>query len=332
MDLDDHRLISVLSQELHIGRTAERLHVSPANVSQRLSALERQLGTAIAHRTTRSVELTDFGAWLRTESDALLAVAEASDRRIRDAATGVRGRLRLSFIGSVGARLLPQLVRALHARMPDVSLEIGSQAFTGQIERHLLTGACDIGVLRTPISSDALDTRVLFEDPLMAVVPAAHPLANADVVRPEHLRAETLVCFPEGEGSVVAAQVAALTAAAGFTPDRRMEAAETSTLVGMVAAGLGIALLPRSTRALAIPGVTYVELAGAWPSEVVIAWRRGEADPVVARFVALMEAGELWRQRDTATDAPRSDVEASAGDGPQPGVGAPASPGDATSP
>lgn len=289
-DLDVLETFLVLAEELHFGRTADRLHISTASVSQRIALLERQLGGSLASRTTRRMRLTQLGESLRVEAAALIEQADGAERRLRAQASGSAGRLRLSFIGSVGTLVLPSLVRIAANQIPDLNIEVGGQGFTAQIETLLDTRRTDLGILRTPVRTPGLEWKVLYEDPLAILLPATHPLAGGNRIGLAELRNETHIVFPPLAGSVVAEQAAGMYRDAGYLPRRRIEVTETVTAIGLVASGLGVAVMPRSTERLGIPGVRFFEVDGAARTQVVLAWRSDDANPVRARFVDVLDA------------------------------------------
>lgn len=289
-DLATLETFLVLADELHFGRTAARLHLSTASVSQRIARLERQLGGSLASRTTRRMQLTELGESLRSEAIALLDQFDATERRLRAQAAGTAGRLHLSFIGSVGTLILPSLVRTATSQIPDLMIEIGGQAFTTQIENLLDTRRTDVGILRTPVRTPGLAWRVLYDDPLSIVLPATHPLATGRRVTLAELRNETHVMFRQHAGSVVAEQAISMYREAGYIPQRRIEVAETATVIGLVGLGLGVAIMPRSTERLGIKGARFFEVERAARTQVVLAWRSDDDNPLRERFVNVLDA------------------------------------------
>lgn len=280
----------VLAEELHFGRTADRLNISTASVSQRLTLLEKEVGGSLAARTTRRMRLTELGESFLKEATALLEQLDSAESRLRAQAAGSAGRLRLSFIGSVSTLALPSLVKIAIKQIPDLTIEVGGQGFTPQIETLLDTRRTDVGILRTPVRTSGLEWRVLYDDPLAIVLPAGHPLAKGHRVRLEELRHETHVVFPQNSGSVVDEQAARMYRDAGYMPRRRVEVTETATVIGLVGSGLGVTVMPRSTELLGIRGVRFFEVEGAARTQVVLAWRSGEENPVRERFVDVLAA------------------------------------------
>ncbi|NLW14476.1 MAG: LysR family transcriptional regulator, partial [Trueperella sp.] len=279
----------VLAEELHVGRTAERLHVSPASVSQRLSSLEKDIGGSLAIRSTRHLELTELGKSLQEEASVLLDQFSSARRRLQAQASGSSGRLHLSFIGSVGTTVLPGLLRRLSEHIPDMSIEIGSQGFTAKIEELLTMRRTDIGIVRTPVRSVHLDWLPLYDDPLVAVLPSRHRCAAQPVVDLSQLAEDTHVVFPSRAGSVVAEQSQTMYRRAGFEPRKRIEVTETLTAIGLVGSGMGVAVMPLSTQRIGIPDVRYVRVKQEVMTQVAVVWRHDDSNPLRQRFVEELE-------------------------------------------
>ncbi|VEI13019.1 Morphology and auto-aggregation control protein [Trueperella bialowiezensis] len=287
----------VLAEELHIGKTADRLHVSPATISQRLAQLEKRIGGKLADRSTRSLVLTDLGHFLLNEATVLLDQMSAAKRRVQARASGSSGRLHISFIGSVGPVVLPELVGRVSANLPNMALEFGSHAFTRKIEELLELRRTDLGIVRTPVRSAALEWRPLYDDPLVLLVPATHRLAKAQKVDLNSVKDETHIVFPQREGSVVADQAMRMCREAGYEPRKTIEIYETLTGVGLVAAGMGVSIMPLSTRRIVgLKGITHVECKNGIMTQVAMVWRKDDTNPLRQRFVKEMErVGRLLR-------------------------------------
>lgn len=280
----------VLAEELHVGKTAARLHVAPATVSQRLAQLEKQVGGKLADRTTRNLVLTDLGRFLLEEAIVLLDQIDATERRIQARASGSSGRLHISFIGSVGPMVLPGLVRNASANMPNMTLEFGSQAFTSKIEELLELRRTDIGFVRTPVRSPELEWRPLYDDPLVLILPSTHRLAKEKRLDLAAVEDETHIVFPIRDGSVVAEQAMRMYREAGYEPHRTIEIYETLTGVGLVASGMGVAIMPLSTRKIAgTQAVTHVRCENEIMTQVAMVWRKNDSNPLRERFVHEME-------------------------------------------
>ncbi|WP_244928785.1 LysR substrate-binding domain-containing protein [Nocardioides sp. W7] len=288
MELRHLRYYVAVAEECHFGRAAARLHIAQPPLSQQVKQLEAELGVQLLVRSTRRVELTAAGEAFLDRARALLAGVEAAADEARRVAAGELGHLAIGFTGTATYELLPTLSRALRHELPGVGLDLRGEMLTPSQTEALLDGRLDIGLLRPPVGDADLTTRILREEPLIAVLPESHPLAGGTHVDVADLRNETLVGYPSRHRSVIHDAVVEACRGAGFTP-RATEVAETSTLVSFVAAGLGVALVPRSVQHLRITGATYRPLTGSIPTvALAVATRRNEADPAVLRAVEII--------------------------------------------
>ena len=180
--------------------------------------------------------------------------------------------------------MLPALAAALREELPGVVLDLRGELLTPAQVARLLDGTLDLGLLRPPVRERELSTEVLRSEPLVAVLPESHPLADADAVPLERLEGEPFVTYPSHFRSVLHDAVEDACAAHGFKPLAAHEVAETATLVSFVAAGLGVSLVPASVRNMTVQGAVYRPLADdATRVELAVAWRRDDDRPVLAR-------------------------------------------------
>ena len=284
LNLESVRRFVVVAEECHFGRAAERLHIAQPPLSQAIRQLEFDLGVELLARTTRQVALTPAGELYLERARAILASADAaSDAAVRVAA-GELGRVAIGFTGSATYDLLPSLARVLRAEFPGLWLDLKCELLTPDQVAGLLDKTLDLGFLRPPVRHPDIELRVLRREPLMAVLPAEHPLAARPSVRLAELRDEPFVTYPSRRRSVVHDAVLDACAEAGFVPAKVQEVRETATLVSLVAAGLGVALVPASVQHLRITGASYRPLTGASTEvELALATRAGDTSPHVAR-------------------------------------------------
>jgi DNA-binding transcriptional LysR family regulator len=284
MELRHLRAFVAVAEEKHFGRAADRLHMAQPPLSQQIRRLEQDLGVPLLHRTTRKVELAPAGEVLLERARRLLADAEAAREDARRAARGEVGRLAVGFTGSATYALLPALARALRAELPGVELGLHGEMLTPAQVAGLDAGTLDLGLLRPPVRHHALHVEVVVREPLVAVLPQTHPLAQGNEVPVERLAGEPFVAYPSHLRSVLHDAVEDVCAAHGFKPTVAMEVAETATLVSFVAAGIGVSLVPLSVTRLAVVGAVYRPLAGDPPQvELALAHRREDDAPVLAR-------------------------------------------------
>lgn len=262
MELRHLRYFRAVAEELHFGRAAERLHIAQPPLSQQIRQLERELGVALLTRTTRSVELTPAGkAYLQRAVKILEGVDDAGDQA-RRLANGAEGQLTIGCVGSATYSLLPRLVLALRDTLPEVEVSVRGEMLAPAQVSALIGGEIDLALLRPPVHQDGIRTELLRRDRLLVALPAAHRLATRQDVRVQELRDEEFIAHASGR-SVMNSLLNAVCADAGFVPQVRHEVTETSTLVTLVAAGLGVAIVPEPTAELGITGVRYRPLTPA---------------------------------------------------------------------
>ena len=289
MELRHLRSFRAVAEELHFGRAAERLHIAQPPLSQRIRQLERELGVTLLVRSTRRVDLTPAGrAYLPRVVEILDAVDEAGGLARRIAA-GVEGRLTIGCVGSATYSLLPQLVRALGESLPGVEVSVrGEMLAPAQIDA-LLSGDIDLALLRPPVNQDGILATAVRRDRLLAALPAGHRLADRPELTVADLRDEDFIVHAGHGRSVMSNLVAAICADAGYVPRVRQEVSETSTLVTLVAAGIGVAIVPDPTAALDIAGVRYVPLAPPTLGvDLVVARAQANDSAVIANVLRVL--------------------------------------------
>ncbi|WP_448316798.1 LysR substrate-binding domain-containing protein [Streptomyces sp. CO7] len=285
MELRQLRHFLALAEECHFGRAAARLHVAQPALSQLVKQLERELGLSLFHRSTRHVELTEAGHHLVGHARALVAEEERALAHMRELATGHAGRVSVGFIGTATYDVLPRVARTVRARLPRITLELRGETLTPQLVEGLRSGAFDLAVLRGAVDAEDISTLPLRSEPLVAVLPAHHRLAGRRSVPLADLAAEPFVIHPSQHRSSMYDLVLAACRRAGFEPAQVLEVGETATLVVLVAAGHGVALVPASVQSLHVEGVTYVPLTGGESVDLLLA-RRARRDPAAVDQVA----------------------------------------------
>lgn len=293
MELRHLRYFAAVAETRHFGRAAEQLHMAQPALSQSIRQLEAELGTPLFTRTTRQVRLTPAGEFLREEARRVLAAVDDSVHGVRRIAEGRQGLVRIAFTGTAAYTQLPRIARILKSELPGLALEVHADQLTSQQVDGLVAGRFDLGVLRPPTSGDDLVLRTLEIEPLVLAVAADHRLASEPVVAMADLRAEDFVLFA-GDVSVVNEAVLRSCREAGFTPRHEHRAHGISVLLPLVAADLGVALVPASVRAAPLSGVVFRDVADAASIELALAWRSDDADPSVLGVLAALEAAGLF--------------------------------------
>jgi len=291
IELRQLRYFVTVADELHFGRAAKRLHMTQPPLSQTIFALEDMLGSALFERNRRGVALTAAGAALLPEARRLLAQAGELPGLVKRAAFGETGKLVLAFVSSADYSVLPPLLRAYRAAYPQVQITLQEATSDLQLE-GLLDGRIDAGLLIPPLPDKAkaeLDYLSVLNEPLILASPADLPeLRGQHAANLRSLPPLPLIIFPRAISPGLYDAILAVFRAAGITPAIEQEAIQMQTIVSLVSAGMGIALVPQSVGNLRRPGVEYRPLTQATPLvETGLAWRRDNASPVLRGFLDL---------------------------------------------
>jgi DNA-binding transcriptional LysR family regulator len=284
------RYFVTVAEELHFGRAAARLHMTQPPLSQAIAALEDGLGTALFLRNRRTVALTPAGSALLPEARRILLEAALLPDLARRAASGEAGRLALAFITSADYSVLPPFLRRYSERYPGVQLSLQEATSDVQVD-ELLRGRIDAGLLIPPLPDRAraeLDYMKVFDEPLILCAPVGL-LRRKGPVALRNLPALPLIIFPREISPALHDAILSCFREAGITPAIGQQAIQMQTIVSLVSAGMGLALVPQSVANLMRPGVEYRALADATPRvETGIAWRRDNPSPVLKGFLELL--------------------------------------------
>jgi DNA-binding transcriptional LysR family regulator len=294
MDFRQLRHFLAVADTLHFGRAAERLGMTQPPLSQSIMALERALGTPLFVRSKRVVTLTAFGRqWVEYVRAAVHNIAALADvaERLR---TGVAGKLSLAFVSTADYSVLPHLVQRYSASFPDVELELIEATSDVQVEA-LLDGRINAGILISTRSAlpSALEYHPLVKEPLVAAVPESWiddgrlPLVDG-MLRGDDWMAQPLIIFPKRVSPDFHDLVIGFYRARGYQPLIRQEAIQMQTIISLVSAGLGMALVPASLQHLARTGVRYIFVADESPElETGLAWRKTDEVPTLATLIEI---------------------------------------------
>lgn len=289
MELRHLRYFQAVAEELHFGRAAERLHIAQPPLSQQIRQLERELGVELFTRSTRRVDLTSAGAAYLKRVVTILDAVDDAGQQARRIADGVEGHLSIGCVGSATYSVLPRLVRAMHDALPHLEISIRGEMLAPAQLAALRSGDIDIGLMRPPVADDGVRCVTLRRDRLIAALPAGHPLARRDHLDIADLRDQDFIAHAGQGRSVMGGVLAAVCADAGFAPRIRHEVSETSTLVTLVAAGLGVAVVPAPTADLDVAGVTYCPLRPATLGVDLVAAHLGDgASPAIERALDVL--------------------------------------------
>jgi DNA-binding transcriptional LysR family regulator len=289
VDLDDLQALVVLSETLHFGRAADRLHVSQPALSKRIRRMEERIGGALLVRGYRDVRLTEAGRLLASRGRHLIGEASAALALTERAARGEAGLLRIGFGITSIFTLLPDVVLRFRRAHPDVQLHLRDMSTPDQIEA-LVSGEIDIGFIRHRVTDDRLQMRHVLSERLVAALGPQNRWSSRAGLR--SVASEPFIIIARSRSASFHGHVLSVCAAAGFTPHIVQEANELFTVVSLVRAGLGVSLVPRSAALTRLPGVRFHELGmphADW--NISLAWHRdSDRVPLVRRFLDAVPA------------------------------------------
>ncbi|OLP15533.1 LysR family transcriptional regulator [Leptolyngbya sp. 'hensonii'] len=292
MELRHLRYFIILAEELHFGRAAERLHIAQPPLSQQIRQLEVELGFQLFYRTKRKVQLTEAGQLFLGRCQDILQQLEQAIQLGQQAHRGEAGHLRVGFVGSAAYNVLPPILRAFRSQTPTVTLEL-QELTTDQQLRWLQEGRIDIGFVRPPVKGSTIHSTVIFQESLIVALPESHILTTQTHVATKSLFQESFILFPRSLAPGLYDPIISLCRQAGFSPQIAQEAIQMQTIVSLVAAEMGVAIVPASLQNLQRQGVVYKTLQEETPTvELALIWRV-HPSPTVQRFLEI--AGSNWQ-------------------------------------
>ncbi|HEV7776327.1 MAG TPA: LysR family transcriptional regulator [Luteibacter sp.] len=263
-DLRQLRYFVAVAEALSFTQAAQQLHISQPPLSQQIQSLEADLGVRLLDRTKRRVALTEPGRLFLEEARKILSQADSARAMVAEAAAGFTGHLRLAYTVSVSFHpALPQTLLRFTEAARGVRVQL-SEMYTGAQYNAILAGQIDVGFVRSIPAGAAngrlLNVEVVDYEPLIVAMPTAHRLASRESVRMRDLSRERFVAQPRLLAATLHDRLMGLAAKAEFRPDIRQEAQQVTALLPLVAAGLGLALVPASLRVVQLGGVSFVPL------------------------------------------------------------------------
>lgn len=257
MELSHIRGFVAAAEELHFGRAARRLYITQPSLSKRVAKLEEELGVKLFHRTRREVRLTEAGEVFLGGARLVLEDARRATEEARKAARGELGSLEVGFFSPAIYGILPEILRSYHERFPAVRVTLHEWTSTVQLER-LREGKIELGFMRAPVEEEGFLTEHVFVEPVVVALPEDHPQASREVVSAEELADDPFIMVPRHKEPNSFDRYVSICQRAGFSPRITHQGVfEIHAIVGLVATGMGVALVPGSIRNLKRPGLVY---------------------------------------------------------------------------
>jgi DNA-binding transcriptional LysR family regulator len=287
MELRHLRYFVALAEELSFTRAARRVHISQPPFSMQIGQLEQEIGVSLLTRTSRHVELTPAGRAFLHDARAILERVDAAGSRARAIGTGRAGRIEIGLSGSHFLGPLPRMISVYMQRYPDVSVVLHELKPAAQIEQ-LRSRRIDLSVSRTPVNDGQMSSTLLWDDPLLVALPQNHALGRRRRLGLRDLRNERFVML-RLDSSAYAQHMVDCCVQAGFSPQIVQTVSEVPAVASLVAAGIGIGLIPRSVKHLYSNLIAAVPLGPDAPNSGVYAvQRREESSGVIDEFLRML--------------------------------------------
>lgn len=291
-DLNQLRCFVTVAEELHFGRAAARLNMTQPPLSRQIQVLEHIVDAPLLERTSRSVRLTPAGRSFLPEARRILKLAESASQVARRIAMGKTGSLKLGYTAAAAYGYLPELIAACRARLPEVDFSLKEMVSGDQLEA-LASGQIDAGLLRPPIGRPELATRRVLAEPLLAAIPRKHPLASAATLSIKDFDGQPFVMYSPYESRYFHDLLVALFTQADILPRYVQHLGQIHSILAMVRAGLGAAIVPAAAASLRIADVKLrpLKLRSPTPVELFLVWRRDCENPLLPSLIEI--ASEL---------------------------------------
>ncbi|MEC4881837.1 MAG: LysR family transcriptional regulator [Scytonema sp. PMC 1070.18] len=293
MELRHLRYFLTVAEELNFTRAADRLHIAQPPLSQQISDLEAELEVKLFDRSKRPLQLTKAGQEFLKETRSILSQVEQATRLVQRANRGEIGRLVVGFNSAATQSVLPDILARFRDRYPNVEIVLREMDSFHQIQ-SLHNHQIDCGFLHAQnLNSHNLSSLSVFTEPVVVALPMSHHLAKNLLIPLRELAEESFILPPDHMGQGFYGQIVALCQLAGFTPKVVQEAVWLQTVLGLVAGGVGVAIVPASMQNLQRKGVVYKDLQDeTFEIETALVWRHDDTSPVLQSFVKVADNQE----------------------------------------
>ncbi len=298
MNLRQLRYFLAVADELHFGRAAIALNMAQPPLSAQIKQLEADLGLLLFKRTKRQVRLTAAGEVLQQEAQQVLDRLDLARRKTQQAGRGELGQMAISFVSSAMYSVLPPWLRRFRQRYPQVALTLQEATGAKQIE-GLLSHQLDLGFVRPPLEqSTSLNSQTIWREPLLVALPEGHTLSAQARVSIQDLAHEGFILSMRASAPELYDNIISFCAQAGFSPKAVQTAAQLQTVLGLVAAQMGVAILPAAAQKLRREGVCYRPFVEPAPmAELMMIWRKEEESVIFKNFLAARASDERSLKR-----------------------------------
>ncbi|MCI8211917.1 LysR family transcriptional regulator [Pseudomonas sp. S25] len=287
-ELAQLRCFTTVATELNFRRAAERLNMTQPPLSRQIQLLEHHLGVALFTRSTRSVALTAAGRAFFVEAQNLLERAQQAAAAAKRFADGDIGSVTISFVGSAVYEFLPKVIAEARLKQPQVKISL-EEMNTYQQHEAMRARRIDLGIVRSPLLQPGFATECLVREPFVLAVPSTHRLATAETVSVSDLDAEPFLMYSHAAYPPFNELLTGMFRSARVAPQYVQWLGSSLTILALVNAGMGLALVPRCAASVVFKGVTFrdIDLGEGVQSELHLIWRSDNDNPA---FTMLLDA------------------------------------------
>jgi DNA-binding transcriptional LysR family regulator len=278
MELQQIRYFLTLAQELHFWNTAEKLFITQSALSRQIKALEEELGVQLFERTKRTVKLTEAGIFLRDQWQRLTEDIDRINRQAKQLHEGTKGTLRIGYPGSISFGFLPVYIARLAKVLPEVRIELVEPTDIS-FEQLLLSYQIDLAFRRDPAENPALQSTCLYAEHFSLVLPADHPITPSNFKGLQEVAQEKFVLSGLHHQTFYISTLRQLFSEYNFTPDVYIESDYGTIILGLVAHGVGISVMPGSYAFGAPPDVKFIPLPHT--TNLYVTWRKDDTSSVL---------------------------------------------------
>lgn len=281
------RYFIALVEEKNFERAAARLGIAQPGLSQQILNLEAVVGLPLLDRSKRAVQLTVSGQLLFDEARKIVAQADSALSELRRVSRGQTGRISIGYVASAAySGVLTESLGSFRQAFPDIELQLVEMEMHQQLAR-ITEGDLDFGYIRPPAAVPiGLGTSTVLREPLVLALPEGHPLASHHTVDLAALADHTFITPRQPADVGFHSNTLEACMATGISPKVSPIGRDFTTIMSMIAVGLGISLVPKSLQCLQLPGIRYVELSRAHMTDLAIAYRKSEGSAAVRAFIA----------------------------------------------
>lgn len=287
MDLEQIRYFLTLSQELHFWNAAEKLFITQSALSRQIQSLEDDIGVKLFERSKRNVKLTKAGAFLREQWLRMSDEIDRVHRQAKNIHEGTYGTVSIAYPGSIAYGFLPAVVSSIANELPEVKLEL-LEPTDISIEQLLLNYQLDLALRRDPAENPALQSIALYSEHFSLIVPASHPLKQTNFKSLVQVKEEKFILSGLHHQTYYVDTLRELFRTYGFDPNVHIESDFGAMILGLVAKGLGVSIMPSSYAISAPSGVRFINLPQK--TKLYAAWRKDDNNAVLKNVLAIVKS------------------------------------------